>query len=483
MKSKFLAAATVLLVLSGIRLGALQGSGSGGGGDKNPPAQSNPQQTGDQTKNTDQSLTGSQPPKPSIAHVVPASPTISCNAQKLKLIGTGFQKDLTVTLAGPDGKKTTLSGADVTWVSETEVQINPTLSTEGPWKVSLANPDKSTADETAFQVIAADSPAVAAYNCVFWVITGTLALLGLVLIGALWHASAKGKWSLGSALSEEAAVQPQQIKSKDDVVMVGSTSRLIALVGLLGILVMVLGIGYSIIWNLFVAGRSPDLSSVKSFLFGAASLFAPYLANQVRAAFDQSPAPTPAPQDASALSITGVIPGSPQSGAAQPLTLTGKGFGTGLTVTLVNPAGTPAPPITIAPNQINPTQLTLNNVDLDAPGNWTIKVIGPGGSQSTSADFLVHGAPIINGAPTLSTAPVGAAGPAPRDITLTGRGFMEGLSASVVAPGGGAPITPTVKSRTYTQLVLTATLTTGTSYQLTVTNPGGFAAPQQQFTA
>lgn len=489
MKNKLLAAASVLLLLSGIRLGALQGSGSGSGGDKNPPAQSNPQQTGDQTHKTDQPPPASPTPasptpaKPSIVDVVPAAPPVSCNAQKLTLTGAGFQKDLAITLTGPDGKKTILSGADVNRTSETEVQINPTLSTTGQWKVSLANPDKSTADERAFQVIAADSPAVAAYGDVFRVVTGTLVILGLVLIIALQRASAKGKWSLGTALSEEAAVQPQQINGPADVILVGSTSRLIALAGLLGILVIVLGIGYSIIWNLFVTGKSPDLSYVKSFLFGAASLFAPYLANQVRAAFDQSPAPQPVPessQSAPAMTISGVIPGSLRSAAgAQPLTLTGSGFVSGLVATLIDPDKNET---TLQVNQIaaiHPTQLSLN-VTLDAPGNWKVTLTGAGGGSAVE-DFLVYGPAVINAPPTVSAAPAGAAGLAPRDITLTGRGFIEGLSASVVPSGGGAPITPTVKSRTYTQLVLTATLTAGSAYQLTVTNPGGFASAAQQF--
>jgi hypothetical protein len=448
MKSRFLAAATALLLLPAIQLQAFQ------------------PQTG----------------KPVINDVVPAAPTISSNSQRLTLSGTGFQDKLSVTLTAPDGKKSMLTGADVTWVSAQEVQINATLSAVGRWKVSLTNPDKSSADEVAFQVIDGNSPSVAAYNDAFRVVTWTLVILGFMLIIALWHAAAKGKWSLGTTLSEETAVQPQKINGSADVILVGSTSRLIALVGLFGILVIVLGIGYSIIWNLFVAGKSPDLSYVKSFLFGAASLFAPYLANQVRAAFDQSPAPQPAPEDASGLSITGVIPGSPQSGAAaQTLTLTGEGFGTGLTATLLDPEGKPTQ-ITIPPNQINPTQLILNNVNLDAPGIWAVKVTAPGGSQSTSADFLVYGAPVINGAPTVSTAPAGT-GPASRDITLTGRGFLDGLTTNLVLAAGGAAIDVKVKSPSYTKLVLTANLTAGTNYQLTVTNPGGFAIGPQQFTA
>jgi hypothetical protein len=470
MKNRFLAAATALLILPAIQLQAFQGQGTG---------TANPPQTGEQPKQSPTSTPGPTPVKPVINDVVPAAPTISCNSQRLTLSGTGFQDKPSVTLTAPDGKKSMLTGADVTWVSAQEAQINATLSATGRWKVSLTNPDKSSADEVAFQVIDGNSPSVAAYSDVFRVVTSTLVILGLVLIIGLWRAASKGKWSLGTALSEEAAVQPQKINGPADVILVGSTSRLIALVGLLGILVIVLGIGYSIIWNLFVAGKSPDLSYVKSFLFGAASLFAPYLANQVRAAFDQTPAPAPASDDSSSLVITGVIPGSPRSAAGpQQLTLTGTGFDSTLAATLADPAGNETP-IATAQLTINPTQLVLN-VTLDAPGTWTVKVTGATGSKSASTSFAVYGAPVIT-AVAVSAAPAGAGGATDRDITLTGRGFLDGVKASLVPPGGGAAVTPTVKSRTYTQLVVTATLATGNNAQVTVTIPGGFAAAPVQF--
>lgn len=122
----------------------------------------------------------------------------------------------------------------------------------------------------------------------FYIITGLAGAFFLILVIGLIAMSAKGKWSIADALSEEAAYQPAKIEKKEDIAMVPSTSRLIALLGLLGILTIVMGVGYAVIWNLFVYQKVPDLSQVKSFLFGAAVLFAPYLANQVREIFDPS---------------------------------------------------------------------------------------------------------------------------------------------------------------------------------------------------
>jgi hypothetical protein len=67
--------------------------------------------------------------------------------------------------------------------------------------------------------------------------------------------------------------------------MVASSSRLIALVGLIGILSVLIGIGYNLVWSLFVSGKVPDLKGIGQFLFGMALIFAPYLANQAREAF------------------------------------------------------------------------------------------------------------------------------------------------------------------------------------------------------
>jgi len=134
----------------------------------------------------------------------------------------------------------------------------------------------------ANQTLAPNPEAVKIFWYVFYLITGLLLLMFLSVAISL----TVGKWSLAEALSEESSVQPLP----DEVKTLPSTSRFIALIGLLGILTIVLGVGYSVIWNLFLYGKPPDgLSDVRSFLLGAACLFAPYLANQLREAFEPSP--------------------------------------------------------------------------------------------------------------------------------------------------------------------------------------------------
>ena len=67
--------------------------------------------------------------------------------------------------------------------------------------------------------------------------------------------------------------------------LVGSSSRLIAAFGLMILAIMILGIGYGIMWSLFVKGQTPDLTGIGTYLLGGSALFAPYAFNQVKDAF------------------------------------------------------------------------------------------------------------------------------------------------------------------------------------------------------
>lgn len=143
-----------------------------------------------------------------------------------------------------------------------------------------------------------NQPASSAANCskapapdpdskhVFWYVFYLITALLVLMFLGITISLVRGNWSVSDALSEESSVQPTPGK----VTKLPSTSRFIALFGLLGILTIVLGVGYTIIWSLFLYQKPPDnLSQVRNFLYGAACLFAPYLANQLRAAFDSSP--------------------------------------------------------------------------------------------------------------------------------------------------------------------------------------------------
>jgi hypothetical protein len=127
---------------------------------------------------------------------------------------------------------------------------------------------------------AEDAQRLYAFWSVFTVMTLLVFSLAIaVTAGLMWPKT----FSLADALSAPSPVQPK-IEKPADVLLLGSTSRLIAFVGLLGILCLALGVGYSVVFDIIVKNQSPQLTQVSWFLGAMASLFAPYLASQVKEA-------------------------------------------------------------------------------------------------------------------------------------------------------------------------------------------------------
>ncbi|WP_243312584.1 hypothetical protein [Fundidesulfovibrio agrisoli] len=96
-------------------------------------------------------------------------------------------------------------------------------------------------------------------------------------------------WSLAKALSETETVENSDASDPSKIVKstqtIPSTSRLIAMLGMMVIVVLFLGIGITIIWNLGSTGSMPKLTDLTTFLYGGASLFAPYAINKFSEAF------------------------------------------------------------------------------------------------------------------------------------------------------------------------------------------------------
>ena len=411
------------------------------------------------------------PGKPLI-RTVSAVAFSASSAQPLDIVGENFQNGLAVTLINPAGQVSSVSGDDIVSVKPAEVFAKATLGKAGRWKAIVMNSGGEASDAFEFGV-GRDSEAIAAYSKVFWVITILLIFLVLLITVTLIIYMATGNWSLGDALSEEAAFQPKDITGRGNLIMVASSSRLIALLGLFGILTIVLGVGYSIIWNLFVNGSVPSLASVRSFLFGAATLFAPYLANQLREAFD-SKQPEESEQETSgnetaSVSVSGVIPHWPDAAPGnQQLTLTGDSFQPGLIVTLIDPRGVSyqLPPLPAA--DLHPTEVQVNAA-LATPGKWKATVTNPGAEASASFGFTVSGAPTMNPVQAVASAANS------QDLTFRGSGFVEGLTVSMrrVQP---APPLPDVQAKVIsvspTELKVSAVLQDAGTWETTISNPG-----------
>ena len=106
-------------------------------------------------------------------------------------------------------------------------------------------------------------------------------------------------WSLSDALSEEANISPidkdgRPIEGPDGKPQIvselkASSSRFIALMGLIAILMMYVGFGLITIKQ-FASGNSlptdAQFKQITTFLFAGVTMFAPYIANKFASAFD-----------------------------------------------------------------------------------------------------------------------------------------------------------------------------------------------------
>ncbi len=124
----------------------------------------------------------------------------------------------------------------------------------------------------------------------------TLILIGLVVaLGAIRRALAVpgSTWSLPDALSEEVTLPLLDIGGSPvlqgtSVVttprLVASTSRLIALMGMLAILALFIGFGVFVLRDFATTGCMPSSTSeIVQFLLAGLTLFAPYAVNKVAA--------------------------------------------------------------------------------------------------------------------------------------------------------------------------------------------------------
>ena len=139
------------------------------------------------------------------------------------------------------------------------------------------------------------------YLVILVVLFGTL--LSLVLIRSALHRS---EWSLADALSEETEVtatvvgadsQKKPLLEGDKPVTItemrASTSRLIALMGMMAILLMFVGFGSFSLYSFALTGAMPaQIDKVIYFLMSGMTLFAPYVVNKFASMFE-SLAPKP----------------------------------------------------------------------------------------------------------------------------------------------------------------------------------------------
>jgi hypothetical protein len=423
------------------------------------------------------STNGAPPgPSPAISGVTAQVFTLGV-PQKLVLTGTNFQEGATVTLTSPSGAVTKAAATQARRVSATELEVDATLGETGDWEIAVQNTNAATVATTRLKVALAapDATMVRHYESAARIVTRLVVFAVLIVVASLIVASARGKWSLADALSEESSVQPAAHAAKKDINMVASSSRLIALVGLLGILTLVLGVGYAIIWRLFVFGAVPDLSQVRNFLFGAACLFAPYLANQLSGVFGtRAPSGGEQPSEGAApagASIHGMAPAVLSVVQPQPqqVSFTGSGFAKGLSVTLTDPNNAEhtitGPGVTVGSSSLITVSCALN-----LTGEWTASVKNLDEDPSDDFRFTVLGPPQIGG-----VRPPNPTQGVPANLTFDGAGFLDGMTVQFTLPGAAPavpPLAPAAISVTHDHFQVQVTFPRNGLWHVVATNPG-----------
>ena len=151
-----------------------------------------------------------------------------------------------------------------------------------------AKPAAGATDAKAASASSAPTP----FIVTVFVVMAVLAVVALGLIGAGLNRATT--WSLANALSEDVDL-PLKDAAGNTVMnngaavlvptMMASSSRLIALYGLFAILILYLGCGMFVLYDLGTGQALPDLQKVQNFLYSGLTLFAPYVVNKFAAVF------------------------------------------------------------------------------------------------------------------------------------------------------------------------------------------------------
>jgi hypothetical protein len=120
-------------------------------------------------------------------------------------------------------------------------------------------------------------------------VIGIIFCASLISFALIRSALSHSKFSLADVLSEEANITSPGADGKPVTIteLRGSSSRVIAFVGMVVILMMFMGFGIFSLYAFAKNGEMPDSQNIAYFLLGGSMLFAPYGANQFSALFEK----------------------------------------------------------------------------------------------------------------------------------------------------------------------------------------------------
>jgi hypothetical protein len=150
-----------------------------------------------------------------------------------------------------------------------------------------------------FPALAEETKGALSDSTFAYLVVGGVAVVTIVGLGTMRSALSGATWSLSDALSEEADISPLDADGKplygpDGKPQViselrASSSRLIALIGLISILAMYTGFGLVALKDFASTNSLPSpeqFNEINGFLFAGVTMFAPYIANKFSSIFD-----------------------------------------------------------------------------------------------------------------------------------------------------------------------------------------------------
>lgn len=370
---------------------------------------------------------------PVITSFNPNPMTGSSGIQTLTVNGTGFQSGAGLTLiAGYTGYSTTVTGANLTFVSATQLTAKINVGTTArTWALAIVNPDATPSNITTLSVTAGSAaPAITSFSPN--PMTGSASTQTLTINGTGFQ-SGTGLAMVAGYTGNTLVLSGTQITSVSATqiqvqINVGTTARS---------------------WALGVVNPGGISSNVASF--------------QVNA-----PAPV----------ITSFTP-NPMTGstAAQALTINGTGFQSGMTL-ITGYTGYSNNLTGTALNVISSTQMTAQiNVGVTAR-TWALAIVNPDGGVSNVATVAVR-APVVP--PAITSINALTASSSSQTLTINGSGFQSGSGFAIVAgyTGGTSQVFSgsQITSVTATQIQLPINVgTTVRTWAVGVINPGGVSS-------
>jgi len=362
-----------------------------------------------------------QAANPSISSISPSSPTRNDSNQNISVSGSNFVSGLTVTVFIPGGGTATLSGSQIQSVTSTSFTMVITLNVVGQYGIRVNNPSGAQSNTFNFNVQAANP-----------------------------------------SISSVSPATPTRSDSDQNVSVSGSN-----FVSGLTVTVFIPGGGTATLSG----SQIQSVTSTSFTMVVTLNVVGQYGIRVNNPGGAQSNTFNFNVQQSSA-TISSISPAAPtRSDSDQNVSVSGSNFVSGLTVTVFIPGGGTA---TLSGSQIQSVTSTSFTmvVTLNVVGQYGIRVNNPGGAQSNTFNFNVQ----------QSSATISSISPATptrsdsdQNVSVSGSNFVNGLTVTVLIPGGGSATLSgsQIQSVTSTSFTMVVTLNVVGQYGIRVNNPGG----------